>query len=254
MTDITEWEPSGSILVEPAKVYFQGYGAYTQMAQNIADYINSIEVTEDNIQAVKKDLAAARKVVDGLGKRRIELKKQILVEYDVFEQEVKELQSIVDTADRELRAKVNALEEQERELKKAAIREIWDKRIWQYPLVEAIENPFEAWLPKHLLNKSVSMKSAEAEMVGWLEKVNKDLQTLKGMDDEYLVEYLYSLDVTEAIASVNARNQKAAMASVIKQVEDEEAPATAHYIVTGDKDIALAESLFNQYKINYIKK
>ena len=78
------WDTSKpDVTFEPAKITFPALGFYMEQAEKIADYINSIEVTEDNIKDVKKDLAAARKVTKALSDRRIAIKKEIMSNYEV---------------------------------------------------------------------------------------------------------------------------------------------------------------------------
>ena len=98
----------------PAVVKFDKFEYYKEQANEIAEYINTTVLTNDNIKEVKKDLADARKVVKGLDKIRIELRKELLVSFNDFEKQVKEIQKIIDDADTNLRDQVKALEEQER--------------------------------------------------------------------------------------------------------------------------------------------
>lgn len=250
------WDPSQpDVTCNKALVKFPAFEHYKQQAQQIARYINSIVLTDDNVKDVKKDLAAARKVTDGLDKKRIQIKNAILEEYVGFESQVKELQGIIKEAESTLRTKVREMEEEERQAKKVQIREIWDKR---YPLYEISQyltpdDAFRSWLTPQHLNKSTSIKSIEKEMVEWLEATDKDVSTVKSMGDDYLIEYIGCLNLPDAISAVNLRNE---IKMEIEQGEYEEitSETTATFIITGEKNIKLTELLLKDNDIEYRKR
>ena len=227
-----------------------------QQVEKIADYINSIEVTEDNIKDVKKDLAAARKVTKALSDRRIAIKKEILSDYEVFEQQVKDLSAVIDVAEDELREKVNALEEKEREEKLADIEELWGKRINLYQISELDPNAFDVWFDQRYLNKTMTMKTVETEMVEWLEATEKDIEACKSMDDEVLIEYLGIYDLAKAIQNVNERERLREMITeeCDEEEDDFESEPSAIFMVIGAKDIKLTEMILKENNINYRRK
>ena len=245
-------EQTPDVQYQVAKVTFDSFSEYKEKCLLIAEHIRNTEVTEDNLPEVKKELAAARKITDELNSRKVQIKKIILADYTVFEGEVKELKGIIDSAESELRVKVNDLEDKARDQKKADIKAIFDKRIGQYQIGTLIPDAFDRWWHEDLANKSKSMKAVEADMVDWLEGTEKDITTLKGMDKEILVEYLDIMDLAAAIQIVSAR--KARRQAVEAQPDDtvlEEQVAV--FRVYGHKDIALAEMLLKDNNINYRK-
>lgn len=243
------WDQSKpDVSFTPASVTFPAFEFYRVQAQRIADEILNTEVTEENIADVKKLLADARKVTDGLNQRRIEIKKEILRDYEDFEDQVKTLALIISDADHEVRAMVRQLDEAERDKKKEVIRELWNKRVTGYQIGDLAPNAFDTWLSPHMLNKSTSMKAVETDMVEWLEASEKAIDTLKSMDDEYLVEYLGCFDFASAVAAVNNRNE---MRTLITNTKDEDTEEKAIFVVYGKKDIKLTESLLNENEIEY---
>lgn len=244
------WDPSTpDVTFKPADVSFPAFEFYKQQAAEIAEYIRSVEVSEDNVKEVKKELAQARKITDELNKRRIAIKKEILVSFDAFEGNVKDLSAIISEAEGELRSKVHELEELEREQKKAQIRKLWDRRAGQYQINNMIPNAFEQWMIPQYLNKTVSMKNVEKEMISWLENTEGDIDTLKALGEDYLVEYLGTLDLKQAIAEVNRRNE---IREIITETEDEEVAAT--FIVIGAKDITMTEMLLKNNNITFTRR
>ena len=229
-------------------VAFPAFEFYKTQAQRIAEQIKETVVTEENAKDIKKLLADARKVTTSLDQRRIAIKKEILKDYDEFESQIKELTEIINEADNDVRSKVRLMEEQEREVKKEAIKELWDKRIVQYQISDLCPEAFDHFLIPSYLNKTMSMKNVEKEMVTWLEDTEKAINTLKGMDDEYLVEYIGCLDMATAINAVNERTK---IRETIGETSEED---TAIFVITGKKNIKLVEMLLNENEIDFIRK
>lgn len=246
------WDKSKpDVTFNPATVSFPAFSFYKKQAELIADEIRNTSVTEDNIKEVKHLLADARKVSDGLNRRRIDIKKEILHEFDEFEKQVKELASVIDTADSELRDKIKVLESMERDKKLKDIEDLWGKRASMYQIYDLAPTAFDMWLDPRLLNKTTSMKAVETDMVEWLEDSEKAINTLKAMDDEYLVEYLGCFDLAKAIATVNARKE---LKTRITNTKDEDTTEKAIFIVYGKKDIKLTETLLTENEIEYTRK
>lgn len=231
-------------------VNFNNYETYVKQAKKIASYIDSVELTEDNIKQCKNDLADARKVVKALDRVRIDIKKALLVPYDDFEKQVKCLQKIIDDADSKLRSQVKEIEEKEREDKKMRIKEVFDKRIAMYDIADYFDDPFEMFLVPQYLNKTMSLVKVEKEMTMWLEHMQKDIDIIKIMDDADMImaDYIMTLDISEAIER-NVRRKN--ISQVIKSDEAEE---TATFIVKGTANIKLTEILLKQNGVNFIKK
>jgi len=234
-------------------VSFPAYDEFMTRAKDIAEQIQAMEVDEENIKEAKTTLAEARKITDRLSRVRIDIKKEILRNYDLFESQVKEISAIIGDADEALRVKVRTLEEAERKTKKERLRCTWVSRIERYPFVaNLIPEPFEKWLKPQHLNKSVSMKKAEADMVEWLEKTDNDLEAADSMGEEYLVEYVKVMDLPQAIQNVktNAVIRQTISSSDKEEIEE----ATAWFLVRGTKDIKLTEILLKENEINYERK
>lgn len=247
-------ERENDVTYEVAKVDFPAYEEYKEKAYAVAEHIYQMDVTADNIKEAKATLAKARKLTDKLTRARIDMKKEILASYTEFETKVKEIIDIIGDADKEVRAKVKDLDEAEREEKKKALHELWLKRIpgYDYDTLNAIlPDAFEKWLtPKHL-NKSTSMKSAEADMTAWIQKTLSEIETVKGMGDEYVEAYAWNGgDLARAIQEVKQRAEFLEEFKVTKEEVEEESSQT--FIVYGDDNISKAEDLLTRNKIKFI--
>lgn len=248
--ELKPYSQGTDVMFKKATVTFPAFDYYKEQAEQIAEYIDSIELTEENVKEVKKDLAGIRKITDELSDRRIGIKKKILEDFEIFNTQVKEITDVISDAENNLRLKVKILEEREREEKKQNIRDLWNKRITSYQIKDLMPNAFDRWLSPSYLNKTASMKKIESDMITWLEKTENDITVLKSMDSDYLVEYLDTLDVSTAIKAVDRR--RAIKEAVQEPVEEEEVAAT--FIIKGDKEIKLTELLLKENGIKFIRR
>jgi len=248
-------EKQKDVTYEVAKVSFPAYEEYKQKAGEVAEYVRSVVVSPENIKEAKGVLAQSRKLTDRLNRARIDMKKEILKDYMTVESQIKEVTSIVDQADQELRGKVRELDQVERDAKKEQIREIWNARIFNYPEIsDMIPDAFDRWLnPKHL-NKSESMKHVESDMTNWLEHTRQDMRAAEAISKECLVHYITGNgSLSDAIESAKLVE---AAEKYLDERDKEEAPtvAVASFVVTGKKDIELTERLLTENEINFVKK
>lgn len=247
-------EKQNDVTYEIAKVEFPAYEEYKEKATAVAEYVRSTEVSPENIKEAKDILARSRKLTDRLNRARIDMKKEILQNYMNVESQIKEITGIIDEADKELRGKVRELDDAERAVKKAMILSIWDKRIINYPdIAQLIPDAFDMWLtPKHL-NKTTTLKSVEADMVKWLEQTDRDMKAAEAISNECLVHYLTCGDLPTAIEAVK-HLEEAEKYIEERDRMDEPVKSVTAFVVTGKKDIELAERLLYENEINFIRK
>ncbi len=244
-------EKRNDISYEVPSVTFPAYQEYLDKARQISDYIGGIDVSNENIKEAKKTLADARKLTDRLSGLRIGMKKEILKNYAVVESQIKEIVAVVDTADKELRAKVHELEDLERDEKKKTLQEIWDLRVGQYENVKThFPDGFDRWMKPEYLNKTAAISATEKRMVEYLENVSTELDTAESMGDDYLVEYVLRGDLSAAIRAVKAKETIKESMSKYQEPEEE----TAIFEIRGTKDIKLTEMLLTENEIEYIRR
>lgn len=244
-------ERENDITYQIPQVNFPAFEDYKRQAEAVSAYIRSLPVTQENIKAVKVELAKARKLTDRLNRSRIDIKKEILSQYTVFESQVKELCDIVGEADEELRDKVRQLEELERKCKMSEIEELWDKRVSQYDqITKYFPCALDLWFQPQFLNKSVSMKQIEDDMRDWLEECDNNIRVASKMGEDYLYEYTVTGNLAEAIELVQKREQ---WESELEDEDPEEEIPVQIFVVSGEKDIKLAEMLLKENNINYKK-
>lgn len=230
-------------------ISFPAYQQLKEQAMQVAEFVESIEVNDDNVKQAKKLLAAVNKSVKSLEDRRIAIKKEILKPYDEFETQVKEIVGIVKNADTLVRDQVRELEEQEREEKKNIIQEIWDKRVQAYDF-DFIT--FDKFLQPEHLNKTAVLSKIESEMVDFLEKVNGDLKVINSLSDrkEVLQEYIENVDLSLSMLLVNERKEKEKKINEIYKNEEQE---IYYFKVFSEKDAKFTEMLLKENKIKFEK-
>lgn len=252
MKEIVLNEMNG-ITVEPGKIQFPEYHRLKKEAQQLADYLETVEVTEETVKANKKLLAAVNKAVKKLEDERISIKKQMLTPYDRFESEVKEIVETVKNADTIVRAQVRTMEERAREEKRLVIIELFNKRIGAYDF----RNLFTAedFIEPQHLNKSVSMNQIEAEMVEWMARIERETEVIRSLPhpDEVLTEFRDTKDLALAAQKVEERYKKLEMTQKAIQPEPSARPFYC-YKLFNPKDAKLIEMFMKENEIKYEKE
>jgi hypothetical protein len=170
-----------------------------------------LEVTEDNKTERKKDIATLRKMIKAVNSKRIEVKKECLKPYEVFEKQASELVDIINQPIGILDSQVKEFEDKQRLQKITDINTYFDETITGYPeLIDEIglttiyDNRWE--------NAGASMKSIREDIKAKLDKIQADITLIKSMPsdktEEALRLYWGDLDVAKAITMINRYEQQ----------------------------------------------
>lgn len=242
---------NNQVLVRKGIVEFNGFEKLKQEAVQLSELISQVEVTEETVRTSKKMLAAVNGRIKEMEDRRITIKKEMLEPYNLFEKQVKEIVSIVKEADTIVRNQVKSLEERERDQKREAIVEIFEKRIKQYSFSDLFT--FDSFISSKHLNKSTSMKSVEMEMVQWLEKIEADIKVIQSLPNaqDVLAEYADTKDVTVALTIVNEREERKKRVEQVKPVVNQSINQLFIITLDDEKDLKLVEMFMNQNNIKY---
>ncbi|MGK9347623.1 DUF1351 domain-containing protein, partial [Melissococcus plutonius] len=84
-----------ALVVDIGTIQFSAFDQIKQSATKLANHIEKVEVTEDNVKESKKLVATVSKQVKKLNDKRIKVKRQMLEPYNDFEKQVKEITDIV---------------------------------------------------------------------------------------------------------------------------------------------------------------
>lgn len=242
-----------SIIVRKGSVTFNEYDSLKLQAESLANQIRTVSVTETNIKQSKKLLAAVNKRLKELEDKRIEVKKTMLEPYLSFENQVREIVSIVKNADETVRDQVKYLEEKEREHKQEAIEEIFYKRKKHYILGDLIK--FEDFLTNKHLNKTTSLDSIEKELVSFLEKTKTDYEVIQTLPDakEILTAYIGVYDLAAAIDTTNQKKIKEAAIEAANKIKTWPADRKREFLFTvyDEKDFKLIEMFLTTNNIKF---
>ena len=175
----------------------------TEITEKANDYM-SLVYTQDQMKEAKKDRAALRKFIAALEDKRKEIKKQVMIPYTDFEEQEKELVSIINQAVSNIDAQIKGYDEAIRQEKLERVKEIYAKTIGGLADIVTFDKIFkESWL-----NVSTTLKSITNEITEMRDKVDNDLVVINADTSPYAYEmkeeYLKNFDLT---AAVNKKQQ-----------------------------------------------
>lgn len=163
----------------------------------------SLVCTEDTVKDVKKVRSDLNKELKDYEERRKAVKKAIMTPYEQFEAVYKDC--ISDTykkADTELKGKIDSVENELKEQKKAEVKGYFD----EYLTATGID--FVTFENANInVTLSASMKSLKEQAKAFVDKIVDDLTLIDTQEhkDEILYEYKQSLNVSNAITKVANR-------------------------------------------------
>ncbi|WNF18881.1 DUF1351 domain-containing protein [Staphylococcus warneri] len=249
MNDLIK-EHNYKIITTQGDVTFEEYDNLLSEANNLAEHVKQVEVNEENVKEAKRLMAQMNNRVKELETTRKDVKKALLEPYNHFDNQVKTIKSVIDDAVSHVKKQERELTEQERENKKQAIADIFDKRIKHYGFEKIMG--FADFLKPQYLNKSFSMNKVENELVEWLEKTKRDLETIEKLDnrDELIVEYQNTQDLSMAFEIIDKRNQR--KKQIAEQVKKPETKQTYHvFTISNEKDAQITKLLLEQNNIEF---
>lgn len=249
MNDLIK-EHDYKIITTQGDVTFEEYDNLLSEANTLAEHVKQVEVNEENVKEAKRLMAQMNNRIKELETTRKDVKKTILEPYNHFDNQVKTIKSVIDDAVSHVKKQERELTEQERENKKQAIADIFDKRIKHYGFEKTMG--FADFLKPQYLNKSFSMNKVENELVEWLEKTKRDLDTIDKLDnrDELIVEYQNTQDLSMAFEIIDKRNQR--KKQIAEQVKKPETKQTYHvFTISNEKDAQITKLLLEQNNIEF---
>lgn len=259
------------ITTTQGKVIFQDYDNILEEAQNLANHVKQVHVTEDNIKESKRLVAQMNNRVKDINDTRKEVKKTILQPYNEFETQVKTIEGVINDAVSHVRVQERELTEKERNDKKQEIAELFDMRIQHYDFESVMG--FADFIENKHMNKSYSMAKVEQDLVQWLEKVRRDLAMIDRHAEKYpedrdelIVEYQNTQNISKSFDNMEKRKeQKRKVAEQAKQRElaakrdirkqEEQQNETSQYQLTvSEKDFKLVTEFLKRNEIDYTSK
>lgn len=230
-------------------------------AEELAQMVATLEPTEENLKEVKKMLAEVRKRSSAIATERKRIKDTILSVYVPVDVLFKEVEEIIKEAENQQRKKIRELDEKRQQTKLEEIAELWDNRTSAYEFQDIIE--LDDFIRPQHLTKTMNMNKIETELITYLEKIEQDIETIKGLsegNDEILAKYLRNgHDISKAIRVYNLDKQEAERAKIVLETsEPEPTPEpqeeVALFEITGEQRIAYVQALLTREGIPFVRK
>ena len=174
------------------------------VTQKVNDALSLI-CTEDTVKSVKAVRADLNKDLKDFEERRKAVKKAIMSPYEQFEAVYKEC--ISDTykkADIELKAKIDSVENELKEAKRTEVEAYFEE------CSKSVGVDFVKLSDLNLnITLSASVKSLKRQVKEYFDKVIQDLALIATLEHttEILVEYRKTLDVSDAVLTVQERHK-----------------------------------------------
>lgn len=209
------------VVVKQLPEIFSQLDVASEIITSMTNGISSIECTEENKQAVKKNLQQLRAMKTQFENKRKEIKKEINRPYEEFEnyynQKIKVLlDNGIDTLD----MKVKDIEVSQINEKRDELIEFLDQ-YREFYHIENIVTDIEQVPIK--INLSNSLKSLKEEILKFCKKVNDDMMCIASEEfrEDILLEYQNNgFDFVKArLTIINRNKEKEALKKKLEQVE-----------------------------------
>jgi len=194
----------------------------------------------DNIAEAKSDKANLNSAAERLNKQRLEYERKFMAPFEPFKALVTETCQEIKKASAAIDGLVKAVEQQEKDEKRAQIEEFFASLNCEFFPLEKIFSP--AWL-----NKTMKLKAVQAEIIGRIETTKDDLCVLDRLGEpEAKAHYLQTLNLNAALAEVdrlkeNRKRLAAAEAEAKKVIEAEPCPPEGLEEDPPDQELPLPE-------------
>lgn len=191
----------------------------------LADYKDRV-YDETMIAEAKEDKAKLNKLKKALSDERISRKKDYMKPLETFEEQIKDLCSLIDEATSGIENQLDAFEQKRVEEKRTAIRELFSEIASNYDALDFITLE-KIYNPKWE-NKSVTDKAIATEITGRFEQAIRDLEVIAQMPNfsfEAKEVYKRTLDLNQAIAEgkrmsdIAEAKRQAALAKAQEEIE-----------------------------------
>ena len=189
----------------------------TNVVENFISQYTGLVYTEDQMREAKKDRAILNAMKTNISNRRIQVKKELMAPYEVFEAEVKEVVAMIDEPIAMIDKQLTAYEEKLKEDKKSELVEYFKETVGELESVLTFDMIFnQKWL-----NKTVSMKQCKEDILNAITKTATDTKLIDEMASEKYREYAKDYYFRNGLNVTSAMNEVARMKEVDKKREEE---------------------------------
>ena len=165
-----------------------------------------MEFTEESKKEAKATVASLRKLKKSVNEKRLEVKNSFMVPYNNFEAQVKELDALIDEPINLINNQIEEFERKRIAEKKAMINEVYASIMEEHPDISELL-PIARIYDSRWENATTTKKSIADAITQHVERVEKDLATIRSMQSEFedkgIEKYRTTLELSDAIATMN---------------------------------------------------
>lgn len=193
-----------------------------EVLKNGLEEYKNMEFTEDSKKEAKATVASLRKLKKSVNDKKLEVKKSFMIPYNTFESQVKELDALIDEPINLINNQIEEFERKRIAEKKTQINEVYASVAGEHP--EASELlPLSRIYDSRWENATTTKKSIADAITQHLERVEKDLATIRSMQSEFedkgIDKYRTTLELSDAIATMNQYQKQ--KEEILKRQEEE---------------------------------
>lgn len=180
----------------PAEIQFNFDEIKAEISEKLQKFENLV-YTDEQIKEAKADRSSLNKLKKALQEEKIRRKKEYLKPFEDFENKINEIIKLIDAPVGLIDKQVKEFEEKKKADKRTEIGAYWETT--EHPEWLVLSKIFdERWL-----NATYTMKQIQADINGWINRINSEIETLEQLDSfsfEAIDVYKRSLDMNQAIA------------------------------------------------------
>lgn len=180
----------------PAEIQFNFDEIKAEISEKLQKFENLV-YTDEQIKEAKADRSSLNKLKKALQDEKVRRKKEYLKPFEDFENKINEIIKLIDAPVGLIDKQVKEFEEKKKADKRTEIGAYWETT--EHPEWLVLSKIFgERWL-----NATYTMKQIQADINGWINRINSELETLEQLDSfsfEAIDVYKRSLDMNQAIA------------------------------------------------------
>lgn len=193
-----------------------------EVLKNGLEEYKNMEFTEDSKKEAKATVASLRKLKKSVNDKRLEVKKSFMVPYNTFESQVKELDALIDEPINLINNQIEEFERKRIAEKKAMINEVYASIMEEHPDISELL-PIVRIYDSRWENATTTKKSIADAITQHLERVEKDLATIRSMQSEFedkgIEKYRTTLELSDAITTMNQYQKQ--KEEILKRQEEE---------------------------------
>lgn len=190
--------------IEPRSIQ-SNVGEVKQWLQTSLQKFRQMVVEEGEIQSAKTDLAQIRKIKKTIADQRILVKKEFMVPFSEWENQVKELEGLCDEAITNIDNQVKNFDAQKKAEKRQKLLEYFDSctkaaKVEEFVSFDTIENP--KWM-----NEGYKLAAAMSDIKTAVSETLEDIRTIYTQNSEFETALLDEYRNTHDLRKVLAKNQ-----------------------------------------------